>query len=148
MILQLKRLFDNIGESEDISFSITQDELEQYSLSIITASPIRVSGRIYNRAGVVMLDYNLSAELEQVCDRCLKDFVREYSFDISYVCVSGETDNDEYLVCTDFKLDLTDAAITDLLLRLPTKILCREDCRGLCPVCGADLNLGDCGCGG
>lgn len=146
MILQLKRLFDNVGESEDISFSVSQDELEQYAQGITLASPISVSGRVYNRAGVVMLDYAVTARLSQTCDRCLKDFEREYSYELSHVCVNEESDNDEYLVCDNCKLELTDAAVTDLLLQLPTKTLCREDCKGLCQYCGADLNLGSCGC--
>ncbi len=146
MILQMKRLFDNVGESEDIEFSVSQDELDRFAPDITLASPISVSGKAYNRAGVVMLDYKINAVLAHTCDRCLKDFEREYSYDISHVCVNEESDNDEYLVCNNCRLEVTDAAVTDLLIQLPTKILCREDCKGLCQFCGADLNLGGCGC--
>ena len=41
---------------------------------------------------------------------------------------------------------LDEVVVTDLLLALPTKHLCREDCRGLCPHCGKNLNEGECGC--
>ena len=47
---------------------------------------------------------------------------------------------------TPFQVDLTKAVTDRILLDLPMAFLCREDCKGLCPVCGADLNEGDCGC--
>jgi uncharacterized protein len=46
------------------------------------------------------------------------------------------------------ELDLTEVTKEQVLLGLPMKPLCSESCKGLCPACGADLNLGPCGCGG
>jgi uncharacterized protein len=46
------------------------------------------------------------------------------------------------------ELDLTEVAREQILLNLPETVLCREDCRGICPTCGKDLNEGDCSCGG
>ena len=43
-------------------------------------------------------------------------------------------------------MDLDELVRADLLLELPTKVLCREDCKGLCPKCGKDLNFGPCDC--
>ena len=81
------------------------------------------------------------------CDRCLKGFNREYEYKFEHILIQGaNTDNDEYIVCKDNTLDLNELAISDLLLQLPTKILCRDDCRGLCYVCGQDLNEGECNC--
>ena len=56
------------------------------------------------------------------------------------------TDNDDYLVCADSVLDLEELARTDILLELPTKVLCSEDCKGLCSQCGKNLNEGECSC--
>ena len=70
----------------------------------------------------------------------------------AYPCHDGDTDrcseqNDaEYLLAPDAMLDLAEVAMTDLRLSMPTKILCRPDCKGLCPVCGQNRNLTDCGC--
>ena len=50
------------------------------------------------------------------------------------------------MVCEDNVLELDELVISDLLLQLPTKILCKEDCKGLCFKCGKDLNDGDCDC--
>ncbi len=55
-------------------------------------------------------------------------------------------DNDELIVIPDGQLDLAELAGADILLELPTSMVCDEGCKGLCPECGANLNEGDCGC--
>ncbi len=58
-----------------------------------------------------------------------------------------ELERDEYMKFHDGRqLDLADEARETLLLELPMVPRCREDCKGLCPRCGADLNAGPCGC--
>ena len=53
---------------------------------------------------------------------------------------------DAYLVAEHDMIDLNETAISDLLLMLPTKLLCREDCKGLCDICGCDWNTSTCDC--
>ena len=55
-------------------------------------------------------------------------------------------ENDEYLVLDNDQLPLDELAEEELVLNLPSKNLCRKDCRGLCPKCGRNLNEGLCGC--
>ena len=82
------------------------------------------------------------------CDRCLKETVQEFCYTQSHTVVrslaSGE--EDEYIVAKAESIDPEEIAVTDLLLELPTKMLCREDCKGLCPVCGCDRNETECDC--
>ena len=54
--------------------------------------------------------------------------------------------NDDYIETPDFKLELDDIVISDILLSLPQKNLCKGDCKGLCQICGKNLNEGDCSC--
>jgi len=146
MNVQLKELFDIIGERKVIDYSIGADELAEYAGYSFSA-PIAVKGEIENRAGVVTLRMNTTFAMNHVCDRCLKEFSREYYFAFEHTLVrSANTDRDDYVVCENNVLDLNELAISDLLLQLPTKILCREDCKGLCYVCGQDLNEGECNC--
>ena len=56
--------------------------------------------------------------------------------------------NDEYVVTEGDSLDLDELVIQDILLQLPSKMLCKEDCKGLCSVCGTDLNFNECNCKG
>ena len=144
MKINLKQLFSIVGESRDFAYEIGTDELSGirgYSF----ASPVEVKGRLYNRAGVVYLEYSVDLTLHVTCDRCLREFERAYHYDLDHIVVpSASSDNDEYIVAEGKSIELNEAAVTDLLLRLPTKNLCKEDCKGLCMVCGCDLNESTC----
>ena len=58
----------------------------------------------------------------------------------------NQEDNDEFILVEDMHLDVSELAESDIILALPSKFLCKQDCRGLCPRCGKDLNDGDCDC--
>lgn len=144
MTIQLKELFELVGESREVSCEIPLTELEEIQ-SCIFSGPVEVNGTVSNRAGIVTLSYNARFVLDHTCDRCLREFEREYDYSFRHTLVRNcNTENDEYVVCGDNTLDLNELAVSDILLSLPTKILCREDCRGLCSVCGADLNEEGC----
>ncbi|MBR6873590.1 MAG: DUF177 domain-containing protein [Ruminococcus sp.] len=146
MILNMKQLFDVPGEEEPFSFEIAPDELKERVFSVTFAAPLAVSGKAYNRAGVVSVDLVCRFTLFHSCDRCLKEFEREYVYEFSHICMRDRSSNDEHIIVRDNALDLGELAISDSLLSLPTKILCKEDCRGLCYVCGQNLNEGECNC--
>ena len=147
MILHLKQLFEIDGEVKNIDCKILPDEVYDVEISQALTGPVALKGKVENRAGVVTLTYSCAFSLSHVCDRCLKEFDREYDYEFEHILIqTPHSKNDEYIVCPDNTLDLNELAISDLLLQLPTKILCREDCRGLCYVCGQDLNEGECNC--
>ena len=72
--------------------------------------------------------------------------VRSVSYSHILVLSLNREDNDELIVIPDGQLDLAELAGADILLELPTSMVCDEGCKGLCPECGANLNEGDCGC--
>ena len=147
MILQLKQIFDIEGEIKELDCNIEAEQLQDTYISQSLKTPIVINGKIENRAGIVTMTYSCKFTLDHICDRCLKEFNREYVYNFEHTLIQAtNTDSDEYIVCPDNTLDLSELAISDLLLQLPTKILCREDCRGLCYVCGQDLNEGECNC--
>ena len=148
MILQLKRIFERVGDQLTISAEIPLEELRDMGTSIDYASPISLSGRISNLAGMVSLDYSLKATVRHLCDRCLDEFDRGYDLAFSHIIVRDESqlNGDDDVLCDGLTLDMNELAISDLLVNIPTKVLCREDCLGLCPQCGKNLNEGDCDC--
>ncbi len=146
MIINLKQLFDIVGESREIKHTIQSDELSGIS-GVEFVSPVEIEGRVFNRAGVVFLKYSVSCTLLQLCDRCLKEMKNDYHFDFEHIVVSSVSrDNDEYIVAEGESINLNEIAVTDLLLQLPSKFLCDEECKGLCMVCGCDLNESECDC--
>ena len=150
MVVRLKQLYNIVGERLDLDYTIDSvrlNEVKGFSFS----DPITIKGVIVNRAGVVFLKYSAEFTLHVCCDRCLIDFDRDYSFDFEHILVrslSNDGDFEEYVVTETDELDMDELAITDCLLSLPAKMLCREYCLGLCPVCGTDLNQSKCDCNG
>lgn len=113
------------------------------------SGPVSVRGRVVNIAGVLNLQMQLETTLDLVCDRCLKPFSRLKGVTVDHVIVEEVFDEDDeniILIGDDDCIDLAEIAETAFILSLDSKTLCREDCKGLCSQCGADLNLGDCGC--
>lgn len=146
MTADLRQVFNIIGERKEFNFEIPHTELEQLC-GYNFADTVAVSGCFYNRADVVHMDYSVKFTLNIECDRCLKKLEREYSFEFQHVVVNSlNSDNSEYIVTENYRVDVNEIALSDLLLELPTKLLCCDDCRGLCPVCGSDLNESECDC--
>lgn len=145
--LNIRQVFNIIGEKKTLDLKIPLQELESVR-GFTFNSPVSIKGEIYNRAGVVNLEFTVTCNLDLLCDRCLTPFTREYSYDFKHTVVRSANRNqdDEYIISDGDFIDVTDIAICDLLLQLPMKILCKEDCKGLCQHCGANLNDGDCGC--
>ena len=118
--------------------------------------PIEYQGSIYRFDAAVALetDYvytgshiafkgNFTTTLAAQCSRCLKDTV--YPVALDFEELYSKTDPECYEI-TGETVSLNRMVEDIILLNLPGKFLCREDCRGLCRNCGADLNEGDCGC--
>lgn len=90
------------------------------------------------------------------CDRCLGEAVFDIASEVDEyflfeVPADGDLSDDEdevdfSLVGEDHTIDLSAPIMSAVLMETPFVVLCREDCKGLCPVCGANLNEGDCGC--
>ena len=111
--------------------------------------PVQVEGEVRNTAGMLELSLRAWSTLDCVCDRCAKAFRREQ--EVSYGCLLAEEkqneDDDEIVLLENGEfVDVEDLARTAFILGMDTKTLCSEDCKGLCPKCGADLNLGPCSC--
>ena len=145
MKMDLKQLFDIVGEKRviDLSFDFTKEAL--YGQTPFQ-SPVWVTGQIENRAGVVRLVFRVKSVLSLRCDRCLEAFDRETEASFEHVLVQEANTDGDYIVCEEGVLDLDELVRTDFLLELPTKVLCREDCKGLCPHCGKNLNFDSCQC--
>lgn len=107
--------------------------------------------------GEIRVQGNLRVETETVCDRCLDpiQFPIESKFDLLYIpardaSAGGEAEIDEAGVDVGFYegngLELDEVLREVVLLALPMQIVCSEDCKGICPVCGQNRNQRECHC--
>jgi uncharacterized protein len=88
----------------------------------------------------------VSAVLSLNCDLCLKSFQSKITFTIEEVFCNDTDSEKEFWDFSDKTIDLKPAVVADILLNMPMRAVCSDDCKGLCPKCGHNLNEGDCGC--
>ena len=147
MLLQCRSLF--MGEINHLPID-TELDFSQVEFQGMYPFPeaVRVVGEIRVRAGVVLLSARARFVFHGQCDRCLSPFTQTYDVPLEHTLVATleDEENDDYILLDQYQLDLADLTMADILLELPYKSLCREDCRGLCPMCGKNLNEGLCGC--
>ena len=109
---------------------------------------VRTEGCISNAGDVLLLEAAMSAQVRRTCGRCLKEFTAVTKAEVleKFYPASAENIEKDAFVYDSDVVDITAPLRESLLLAEPISALCKDDCRGLCPVCGNDLNDGDCGC--
>ncbi len=134
------------GSQNRIEFETTIDISDIESTA---AAPISVSGEIVNRAEMLILSMTVSGERNLVCDRCALEFSRVTTVPFE-ACVVENLDNgdeeDGFIICEGDELEIDELAVSVFILGFETKNLCKEDCKGLCSKCGANLNEQACSC--
>jgi len=139
-----------------LEYSIHEEDV-QLDEDLKVIGPIDGHVRLRRTNQGILADGWVDLTLELTCTRCLKVF--EQSIHVPFMelfyptldIISGlplppSDEEDAFPIDEHHLLDLTEAIRQRVLLELPIATLCREDCAGLCPQCGHDLNLGPCDC--
>ncbi|OUN08247.1 hypothetical protein B5G43_02375 [Flavonifractor sp. An92] len=147
MRLNLRDLIRQDGGSVPFSFSLDLSDLDFFGARPI-AHPVEVTGTVSNRAGALVLQGEAVTTLELNCDRCLRAFSREMRVPVDTLLAEEleDEENDEIVLLEDGEVDLDEVFTTAVVLAMDVKHVCSEDCKGLCPTCGANLNDGPCKC--
>ena len=111
-------------------------------------TPVKLQGEITNRAGLVEIDAAAHFDFTMPCDRCAKETVKHFDVPVKHGLVSqlNNEDNDDYIVVENMELDVEALTLEDIFLFLPSKYLCSDDCKGMCSMCGTNLNEKSCEC--
>lgn len=136
------------GEVIPFDYMLDLAELELYGEYPIP-EPVHISGFVQNRADVYELHMEIVFHVVTCCARCLKPLDIPVTLHVERPMadsVENEEDSDDILVLDNGTVDLDEVAQETIVLEAQMSYLCREDCAGLCPRCGADLNDGPCGC--
>ncbi len=127
-------------------------------LGLVLTAPLRGTVRLVKAAGDVLVTGTLSTTLQLPCTRCLEPVevpvtveIEETFIPITDVATGmhlslPEDVDDTTLIDEAHILDLTEVVRQELYVSQPNQVLCREDCLGLCPRCGQNLNFGACTC--
>lgn len=148
MVLDLKRILVVDGAEQRFNYGIDMSSFESDSHEFPIKDPVKVEGLVRNIAGVVELTAKATLCYQTICDRCCVPVSEKITQPISYLLATSvqNEDSEEILLVENEQLDLDQLVISDIILNLPMKHLCDENCKGLCPVCGKNLNEGNCDC--
>ena len=111
--------------------------------------PLKVEGRVYNNGQSLTLEANVSGRMVTECARCLDEVEADVEFSVHELLSQREegADEDEDIILFDgYEIELDDIIADHFLMNISGRYLCSDDCKGLCPVCGENLNHGECDC--
>ena len=111
-------------------------------------SPVHIKGVVSNESGVVRLAGSIETIYSTECARCLKPLEIPLSAEADMMLSDDPEaeEEDDLFVLTSDSVDPADVLVPALILQVQMTYLCKEDCKGLCPHCGADRNVTDCDC--
>ena len=136
----------------------TTGELDTREYDFELKEPPLVDGRAIRAGRDIRLRGEIKARISAPCDRCLSEvaITAEIPFDLFYAPADAASDEVgerelrerdlDFGVYENDQIDLDELVLEQMELSLPSRVLCREECRGLCPQCGADLNVEQCEC--
>lgn len=157
LLVDLSALRQNPGRQ--FQTSLEANTLEGLDQALRLVGPVKVDVELVGGERRVEMKAHIQAQIDTVCDLCLSPVSYPLDFDITETLMSNhdvdvlsdhgddrEKLESENWIYDDVHLDLNYLVLNAILTQLPLRHLCREDCKGLCPQCGANLNDGPCGC--
>ena len=145
------------GGKGDFARVYRPDELDPVDERIRLTEPAAVNGQIRLSGHDVVVNGHIDTRAQVDCDRCLKPVELPVSADFELEYITGsdyESSQVAELTEAEMSVSVFDGEAIDvdeivkeqILLAVPTRMLCREDCKGICPECGMDKNTGECQC--
>ena len=149
MLLGLSKIIDCPGASVPFATSIDLSDL-QFGTCYPVSERVVAEGVVRNTAGVLMMTGSIRTCIHGICDRCATPFDRQMELPLDVVLVTelaDEDHEDEWVFPLEGdSADLEDIIRTVFVLNMDSKMLCKEDCKGLCCGCGRNLNVEACTC--
>jgi uncharacterized protein len=146
------------GRKGDFAHVYQPDELNPVDERVRLTAPAAVTGKVRLSGNEVFVSGHVDTRAQIECDRCLQPVEAPVSADFTLDYITGsEYESSEVAELTEAEmsvavfdgegLDIDEIVKEQILLAVPTRMLCREDCKGICPECGIDRNTGECSCG-
>ena len=148
MWLDLRDVIEVPGASASFETELDGSHLLTPSIRSFDSGPPRAEGTVTNTAGLLRLEAEIIAAMGCVCDRCGAPFVRGQVNRVN-VPLSAEPEDEgdgDAFPLEGNGIDVNEVLETCFILDMESRLLCRPDCKGRCPVCGKNLNGGPCGC--
>jgi uncharacterized protein len=150
MLVDVSSIIKVTGAKIKLDGNVEFNDAEFLGETYSFPEPLKLTGEIYNNGQSLTLVAHVTGDMKTDCARCLKEIDVPVDFDIHELLSRAEdganTDDEDIILFEGYEIDLGNIAVDNFLMNVEGKYLCKEDCKGLCPTCGHDLNEGDCGC--
>jgi len=151
MKIDLSSLREKDVMSISVEGEIKKDMLDLGGREIHFTKPIRYEGDIYKTNSGFFVHVNIAYEYSEICGRCLESFTKNGTAVLTGQMTKKENSQlddeiEDAIYYEGDEVNLTDDIINAIVLSLPMKPLCSENCKGICPHCGVNLNVEKCNC--
>lgn len=140
MLLNILDVISNEGFVLPVDEKIEPFEFTFAGENYSFAEPVDVKGKAQNMGNTIEIDVDISAKIAARCVRCLADVTFGVDVHVTEALEPADYENNSGM------FDLRNFAEQMIVGEIPARILCKEDCAGLCPVCGGNLNKVKCEC--
>jgi len=145
------------GSKGDFAHVYQPEDLNPVDERVSLIAPAAVKGKVRLSGNEVFVNGHIDTRAQVECDRCLKPVELPVNVDFTLEYISGsEYESSQTAALTEDEMsvsvfeggaiDVEEIVKEQVLLAVPTRMLCREDCKGICPDCGIDRNTGECDC--
>ncbi|XEQ92703.1 hypothetical protein SCACP_15540 [Sporomusa carbonis] len=152
MKINIGQLRKDIGGTQSFSFKTSAEDLGVDNQQGLWSDIITVEIQVTNKGNIYQITGTVNTAINQCCSRCLEPMVHVLNIPFSEDYKETELEeidnfsSREINYFTGDEIDITDLIRENILLAEPLKPVCSENCRGLCPECGTNLNIDTCGC--
>ncbi len=150
MQIDLSKLLGADGATEDFSVALESKQFSFGKATYVLGEKSEISFRaVHDGKRHVQITGEAKLSLVMPCARCTEDVLVPFELPLDVTLdwdhPTQEVIDEQYYVC-GYCLDVELLVFDELALQVPISVLCREDCAGLCPTCGQNLNRGTCDC--
>ena len=147
MKLNIASVLKNDGASKSFSGEVNLGKVDYMGSTLDFKSPLLIEGKVLNIGGTLEISAQITGEFATECSRCGAEVNEKFSADLFESIENDFSDIDEECVSIQGNvMDISGSIEACIFGNIPMQSFCMEDCKGLCPVCGVNLNYNECNC--
>ena len=146
MLLDFQIAKNSEGKALDFEIAVPLDNNLIADKGYSFATDCKIVGTMLYEFGSLRLDGEATVEINAFCDKCGEPLVKVLTFPIYELFAKGNSDDNNYYEIGNTSVDVTPMLVDNFFESLPSRIVCKEDCKGLCDMCGKNLNYHSCNC--
>ena len=145
--LNIASVLKNDGASKDFSGEVSLGKVDYMGSALDFKSPLKVDGKVLNIGGTLEISGRVTGEFSTECSRCGIVVTEAFEAELFESLENDFSDVDEECISVQGNvIDISGSINACIFGNIPMQSFCREDCKGLCPVCGVNLNYNECNC--